>query len=78
MSETVEAVPVTPVESVLSVESVTLVETVTPVPKPQETGLKARCLVQQCTSAKLLTKLPEPGIEQESVEVLKILKFCLF
>ena len=32
--------------------------------------IKVKCLVQQCSHAKLFTKLPENGIEGEFVEVI--------
>jgi len=36
---------------------------------------KARCIIQQCTSAKLLTQLADPanGLEEEAVEVTLLL-----
>ncbi len=41
-------------------------------PKKEAVTLKARCIVQQCTSATLQTKLadPETGTDSESVQVV--------
>jgi hypothetical protein len=38
-------------------------------------SLRVKCLVQQCTSAKLYTKLAENNCDGEFVQVLEILYF---